>query len=94
MKSKIGEKKCYNIFEKNELGAIEKMGQVSEMISKDGYKRGIIDGKIEGIKLGEENTTTAHIIAMLKKGISIEDISEITKKSKQDIISIKEKNKL
>ena len=74
MKSKIGEKKCYNIFEKNDLGAIEKMGQVSEKIVRD--------------------TLNDVIVKMIEKGFSIEDISEITKKSTREIRLIKTKHKL
>ena len=48
----------------------------------------------EGIAIGAEQTNLDHIVTMLKKGYSIEDISDITKKSEKDILAIKNKNKL
>ena len=81
MKSKIGEEKCYNIFsESDEIGE-ENMGQVCEMIEKMGYDK--------GVKIGEDNI----IVSMLKKGFSIDIISDATEKSKEYILSIKNKLK-
>ena len=48
----------------------------------------------EGIVIGAERTSLDYIVAMLKKGYSIGDISDITKKSEKDILAIKNKNKL
>ena len=90
MKSKINEKKCYNIFIENEEEEGEsKMGQQCEMIRQEGIRIGK-----ERVKKLYEEKEISYIVAMLKKGYSIDDISDITKKSQKDILSIKEKNKL
>ena len=70
------------------------MGQNCERIRQEGYKLGFEKGFSEGFKQGEENFTTNLIISMLKEGLDIELISDITKKNKEDILSIKEKYKL
>ena len=89
MKSKIGEEKCYNIFsESDEIGE-ENMGQVCEMIEKMGYDKGVKIGETNGIKKGEDNI----IVSMLKKGFSIDIISDATEKPKEYILSIKNKLK-
>ena len=90
IKGKVGERKWYNVFEISKEEGEKKMGQNCERIRQEGYKLGIE----VGYKQGEENVTTNHIISMLKEGLGIELISDITKKNKEDILSFKEKYKL
>ena len=101
MKSKIGEEKCYNIFsESDEIGE-ENMGQICDSIRQEGIKigenrglaQGIEIGEANGIKKGEENITISIITSMLESGYEVEEISKITKKTKEYILSIKNKLK-
>ena len=57
------------------------MGQVCDAIRE------------EGIKIGEANGINSVITTMLKKGFSIDIISDATEKSKEYILSIKNKLK-
>ena len=73
------------------------MGQICDAIRQEGVKigenrglaQGIEIGEANGIKKGEDNI----IVSMLKKGFSIDIISDATEKSKEYILSIKNKLK-
>ena len=82
IRSMKGEEKCYNIFDENDIGGIDKMGDVSELIMQD------------GIKIGVEKEKNSIIVSMLKNGLDIDLISKITNKPEKYILSIKEKIKL
>ena len=89
MKSKIGEEKCYNIFsESDEIGE-ENMGQICDAIRQEGIKI----GESNGIKIGESNGINSVITTMIENGYEIEEISKITKKTKEYILSIENKIK-
>jgi predicted transposase YdaD len=54
-----------------------------------GKQEGKAEGKAEGIAIGEEKGKKESAIKMLKKNISLEDISEITGLSIEEIKSLK-----
>ena len=70
------------------------MGQVCEMIEKMGYDKGVKIGEAKGIEIGESNGINSVITSMLKNGYAIEEISKITKKTKEYILKIKEEKNL
>ena len=65
------------------------MGQVCDAIREEGIEI----GEANGIKKGEENITISIITSMLESGYEVEEISKITKKTKEYILSIKNKLK-
>ena len=89
MKSKIGEEKCYNIFSESDDIGEENMGQICDAIRQEEIK----SGESNGIKIGESNGINSVITTMIENGYEIEEISKITKKTKEHILSIKNKLK-
>ena len=81
------------------------MGQICDAIRQEGIKigesrglaQGIEIGEVKGIEIGEANGIKKGedniIVSMLKKGFSIDVISDATEKSKEYILSIKNKLK-
>ena len=63
--------------------------QSLENARTEGINEGISQGIEQGIEQGKEETLINTIKSMLKKNISIEDISDITNKSIEDIKKIK-----
>ena len=82
MKSKIGSKKCYNEFSKQDKKGGEKVSEFWDNVAKMFKEE------------GQEETYISVIVSMLKKGLDISLISNITNKSTTDILSIKEQYKL
>ena len=68
----------------------DKMAELVKYQSLENARtEGINEGISQGIEQGKEETLINTIKSMLKKNISIEDISDITNKSIEDIKKIK-----
>ncbi len=91
MKSKIGEKKCYNVFSKQERKGDYQMSDFWERVRKETRKEVYKEAEEQARKKYEEKEKES-IITMLKNGLDISLISDISKKSTSEILAIKSDN--
>ena len=88
LKGKVGEEKVEELI-KEMKGEDEDMLGCVEMVWEEGIKEGIKEGMNKGINKGKKEERRNIINSMLKKGISIKEIQEITKATKKEIEGVK-----